>query len=85
MVTLSLPFRIALQVEPNGSTWLGDRTDAELFGVGDGGGERLLAAGDLRTALQSRTYSYDPEVSIEFRCTPKALAEYEQSRSGLVD
>jgi hypothetical protein len=31
--TLQAPFRIVLEVEPDGSTWIGDRIDAELFGI----------------------------------------------------
>jgi hypothetical protein len=82
VVTLPVPFRIVLEAEPEGSTWTGDRIDAELFAIGPSGAERKLATGQRYSPLESRTSRYDPEISIDFQCTPTALAEYERMRNG---
>ena len=81
IVTLGVPFDFDLVIEPQ-STWLADNTRAELYAVGPGGTETLLAIGEVPVVLESRNFKYAPEVIIAFQCSPKALAVYERTRSG---
>lgn len=77
IVSLGLPLHIEVRAEPEGSTWLCDSIRMELFG-----GEQLLASGHFHSTLQSRTDKFDHDTFAEFRCTPKAVAEYERVRNG---
>jgi hypothetical protein len=81
-VTLHLPFQVNVEIELGGCTWLGDSITAELSGVGPGGAELLLATGYVPMVLESRTSRFDLDVIAVFRCSPKAVAEYERFRSG---
>ena len=81
IVAIQLPLRIELEVEPS-STWLCDQIDLDLFAVIPTHGESLLASGRLHMVLESRKSRYDPETTVELRCTPAAIAAYEGMRDG---
>jgi hypothetical protein len=42
----------------------------------------MLATGHLFSILESRTSRYDPGIIVDFRCSSKAVAEYERTRCG---
>jgi hypothetical protein len=81
-VTLNLPFEVAIEAEPSGSTWQADGITAELYGTASGGRETLLATGTMPTALESRVTAFSLEHPAILRCSPKAIAEYEGFRAG---
>jgi hypothetical protein len=80
-VTLQIPIRTEIYAEPT-STWLCQNIALELFGVQPGGSERLICAGPMNEVLEPRRGHYAFDRQVPFRCTPNAIAEYENLRSG---
>ena len=81
-VTLNIPLLINLTPEAHGSTWSLHAIHLEIFAVLPKGAERRLCSSRLTISLQSRRTPFQMRQNFAFRCTPRALAEFERTRDG---
>jgi hypothetical protein len=81
-VTIRFPFEIAVLPESGGATWICLGVDVDMFAVDPNVGERLLCRGRIDESIQSRTSHYQRDHLVSFRCSPRAVAEYERLRDG---